>query len=215
MIVIGVDTGGTFTDFVFREGDRWDIYKTLSTPSNPSKAVIEGLKKISEEKAKAIVHGSTVATNAILERKGVKTALITNKGFEDIIEIGRQNRSRLYDLAYKKEPHIVSKELRFGVKQRTLCNGEILEELDMEGAKGTLEKIISAKVESGAVCFLFSYLNPAHEKKMKGLLEEARNNIAWALRWRSAISSRKIRPPLAASKAPFRSATAPVKLPFL
>jgi N-methylhydantoinase A len=172
MIVIGVDTGGTFTDFVFKDGDRWDIYKILSTPSNPAEAVIKGLTQIAEEKAKRIVHGSTVATNAILERKGVKTALITNKGFEDIIEIGRQNRSRLYDLAYKKEPHIVPKELRFGVKQRTSCSGETLEELDMEGAKNILKKITKAKVESVAVCFLFSYLNPTHEKKMKSVLEK-------------------------------------------
>ncbi len=172
MIVIGVDTGGTFTDFVFKDGDQWDIYKILSTPSNPAEAVIKGLNQIAEEKAKGIVHGSTVATNAILERKGVKTALITNKRFEDVIEIGRQNRSRLYDLAYKKEPHIVPKELRFGVKQRTLCSGETLEELDMEGAKNILKKITKAKVESVAVCFLFSYLNPTHEKKIKSILEE-------------------------------------------
>jgi len=178
MIVIGVDTGGTFTDFVFKDGDKWDIYKILSTPSNPAEAVIKGLKQIAEEKAKGIVHGSTVATNAILERKGVKTALITNKGFEDIIEIGRQNRRRLYDLSYKKEPHIVPKELRFGVRQRTLSSGEILEELDLEGAKNTREKIRKANVESVAICFLFSYLNPAHEKKMKSILEALNLSIS-------------------------------------
>jgi len=171
MIIIGVDTGGTFTDFVFKDGERWGVYKVLSTPSNPAEAVLKGLKHIAEEKAKRVVHGSTVATNAILERKGVKTALITNKGFEDIIEIGRQNRSRLYDLAYKKEPHIVPKELRYGVRQRTLSTGETLEDLDVEGAKQLLKRIKKAKVESVAVCFLFSYLNPAHEKKMRDILE--------------------------------------------
>ena len=171
MIIIGVDTGGTFTDFVFKDGERWGVYKVLSTPSNPAEAVLKGLKHIAEEKAKRVVHGSTVATNAILERKGVKTALITNKGFEDIIEIGRQNRSRLYDLAYKKEPHIVPKELRYGVRQRTLSTGETLEDLDVVGAKQLLKRIKKAKVESVAVCFLFSYLNPAHEKKMRDILE--------------------------------------------
>ena len=85
MIVIGVDTGGTFTDFVFKDGERWGVYKLLSTPRNPAEAVLKGLQHIAGAKAKHIVHGSTVATNAILERKGVKTALITNKGFEDII----------------------------------------------------------------------------------------------------------------------------------
>ena len=166
MIIIGVDTGGTFTDFVFKDGDRWGVYKLLSTPQNPAEAVLNGLQHISEEKAKRIVHGSTVATNAILERKGVKTALVTNKGFEDIIEIGRQNRSRLYDLAYRKEPHIVPEALRFGIRERTLCTGEIIEELDTEGAKDILKKIREASVESVAVCLLFSYLNPSHEKKL-------------------------------------------------
>jgi N-methylhydantoinase A len=171
MIVIGVDTGGTFTDLVYKDGEAWGVYKLLSTPSNPAEAVLNGLKHIAEEKAKRIVHGSTVATNAILERKGVKTALITNKGFEDIIEIGRQNRSRLYDLAYRKEPHIVPQDLRFGVKERTLCTGEILEDLDLNEAKDIVQKISDAEVESVAICLLFSYLSPAHEKKMGELIE--------------------------------------------
>jgi N-methylhydantoinase A len=171
MIVIGVDTGGTFTDFVFKDGDRWGVYKLLSTPHNPAEAVLNGLQHIAEAKAKRIVHGSTVATNAILERKGVKTALITNEGFEDIIEIGRQNRSRLYDLAYRKEAHIVPKELRFGVKERTLCTGEILEDLQMEGVKDILQKLRDAKAESVAVCLLYSYLAPSHEKKISELVE--------------------------------------------
>jgi N-methylhydantoinase A len=171
MIVIGVDTGGTFTDFVFKDEDRWGVYKCLSTPHNPAEAVLKGLQHIAEAKAKRIVHGSTVATNAILERKGVKTALITNLGFEDIIEIGRQNRSRLYDLAYRKEPHIVPEELRFGVNERTLCTGEIVEDLDIAGAEHILQKMRKAKVESVAVCLLYSYLAPSHEKKIGELIE--------------------------------------------
>ena len=171
MIVIGVDTGGTFTDFVFKDGERWGVYKLLSTPHNPAEAVLNGLQYIAGAKGKRIVHGSTVATNAILERKGVKTALITNEGFEDIIEIGRQNRRRLYDLAYRKEPHIVPKELRFGVKQRTLCTGEILEDLDVKGGQDILQKIREAKAESVAVCLLYSYLAPSHEKTIGDLVE--------------------------------------------
>ncbi|RLB01415.1 MAG: hydantoinase/oxoprolinase family protein, partial [Deltaproteobacteria bacterium] len=89
MIVIGVDTGGTFTDFVYFDGSERRIFKVLSTPENPAEAVLAGLNVVAEDKRKDIVHGSTVATNAILERKGAKTALITNRGFEDIIEIGR------------------------------------------------------------------------------------------------------------------------------
>jgi N-methylhydantoinase A len=170
-MIIGVDTGGTFTDFVFKEGDKWGVYKLLSTPSNPAQAVLEGLKYLSEGKKKQIVHGSTVATNAILERRGARTALITNKGFEDIIEIGRQNRTRLYDLAYRKEPHIIPSKLRFGLQGRILQTGEELQALDTETAKAICLRLKEQDIESVAVCLLFSFVNPAHEKKVKELLE--------------------------------------------
>ncbi len=172
MIIIGVDTGGTFTDFLYKDGDKWGVLKRLSTPGNPAEAVLKGLEQIADGRAKNIVHGSTVSTNAILERKGVKTALITNNGFEDIIEIGRQNRSRLYDLTYKKEPNIVPKEMRFGLKERTLCTGEVLEDLDMKEAEEIARKIKGTNAESVAVCLLFSYLNPSHEKTIGTLLEK-------------------------------------------
>lgn len=172
MIIIGVDTGGTFTDFVFKEGEHWGIYKLLSTPANPASAVLAGLNHVAQGKRKQIIHGSTVATNAILERKGAKTALITNKGFEDVIEIGRQNRSRLYDLAYRKEPHIVPPESRFGIVGRILHSGEEHEPLDVEEAQRVVELLQKSQVESVAVCFIFSFVNPSHERKMKELLEE-------------------------------------------
>jgi N-methylhydantoinase A len=172
MIIIGVDTGGTFTDFLYKDGDKWGVLKRLSTPGDPAEAVLKGLEQIADGRAKHIVHGSTVATNAILERKGVKTALITNNGFEDIIEIGRQNRSRLYDLTFKKEPHIVPKEMRFGIKERTLCTGEVIEDLDMKEAEEIALKVKGGNAESVAVCLLFSYLNPSHEKTIGKLLEK-------------------------------------------
>ena len=172
MIIIGVDTGGTFTDFVFKEGEHWGIYKLLSTPANPASAVLAGLNHVAQGKRKQIIHGSTVATNAILERKGAKTALITNKGFEDVIEIGRQNRSRLYDLAYRKEPHIVPPESRFGIVGRILHSGEEHEPLDLEEAQRVVELLQKSQVESVAVCFIFSFVTPSHERKMKELLEE-------------------------------------------
>ena len=171
MFIIGIDTGGTFTDFVYKEGDRWGIYKILSTPSNPADAIIEGLKYIAEGKHKKIVHGSTVATNAILERKGAKTALITNKGFEDIIEIGRQNRSRLYDLAYRKEPALVPSALRFGIPGRILNNGDEHTPLDHEEVKRIIGILNDNNIESIAVCLLYSYVNPAHENKTKEMLQ--------------------------------------------
>ncbi|MCG6947125.1 MAG: hydantoinase/oxoprolinase family protein [Deltaproteobacteria bacterium] len=170
MVIVGVDTGGTFTDFVFKEGEHWGIYKLLSTPANPASAVLAGLNHIAQGKRKQIIHGSTVATNAILERKGAKTALITNEGFEDVIEIGRQNRSRLYDLAYRREPHIVPSDLRFGIKGRILHNGDEHEPLNVEEAQRVAELLQKSQAESVAVCFIFSFVNPTHERKIKELL---------------------------------------------
>jgi N-methylhydantoinase A len=172
MIIIGVDTGGTFTDLIFKEGERWSIYKLLSTPVNPAKAVLKGIERVASGKSRQIVHGSTVATNAILERKGVRTALITNKGFEDVLQIGRQNRSRLYDLAYRKEPRLVSRELTFGVSGRIQRTGEILEDLHQADCATLLDKLRHAGVESVAVCFLFSFVNPIHENRIKNALDE-------------------------------------------
>ncbi|HDM09933.1 MAG TPA: hydantoinase/oxoprolinase family protein [Desulfobacteraceae bacterium] len=170
MIVIGADTGGTFTDFVYKDGDSWGVYKVLSTPWNPAEAVLKGLRHIAQGRKKQVVHGSTVATNAILERKGAVTALITNRGFEDILEIGRQNRSWLYDLAYRKEPHLIPQGLRFGVKGRILNTGEELEPLDEKDVREAIRKVTDAGAESVAVCLLFSYANPAHEKRVGELL---------------------------------------------
>ncbi|NOY86453.1 MAG: hydantoinase/oxoprolinase family protein [Deltaproteobacteria bacterium] len=170
MITIGVDTGGTFTDFIYQDGDRWKVHKVLSTPANPAEAVLKGLGHIAADRAKKIVHGSTVATNSILERKGARTVLITNKGFEDVIEIGRQNRRRLYDLAYRREPHIVPGDLRFGVAGRMLQDGQEIETFHEHGAEEVSKKIGEAKAESVAVCFLFSFVNPLHELKMREIL---------------------------------------------
>jgi len=130
MILIGVDTGGTFTDFIYRNGDSWGVFKCLSTPSNPAEAVLSGIRHIAGDTRVEIVHGSTVATNALLEKKGAKTVLVTNKGFEDVLEIGRQNRSDLYALGYIKKRCLVPEELRIGVKCRVDKSGKVLEDLD-------------------------------------------------------------------------------------
>jgi len=169
-MIIGVDTGGTFTDFVYKQGHTWGVYKVLSTPSNPAEAVLNGLSHLAHAKKKQIIHGSTVATNAILERNGAKTALITNQGFEDIIEIGRQNRTRLYDLCFGKAPHIIPSDLRFGLAGRILQTGEELLPLDTQKAEEVGRRLKDRDVESVAVCFLFSYVNPCHEQKIRELL---------------------------------------------
>lgn len=171
MIIIGVDTGGTFTDFVYKSGNKWGVYKLLSTPENPAEAVISGIQHIAGKEKKKIVHGSTVATNAILERKGEKTAFITNRGFEDIIEIGRQNRTRLYDLFYRKESQLVPSKYRFGLRGRIISTGEEIEPLEIEEAKKVAHKIKSLGIKSVAICLLFSYLNPFHEKRIGALFD--------------------------------------------
>jgi len=180
LLTIGVDTGGTFTDLIYKKGKDVGTYKTLSTPHNPSEAVLHGLghivrtlglgDEISDQNL-FIVHGSTVATNAILERKGVKTALVTNANFTDVIEIGRQNRSRLYDLAYRKDKHIVPHELRFGVPGRVTSSGDIIEDFDQDAASDIIDRIKASGAESVAVCFLFSFLEPDHERQMGDMLE--------------------------------------------
>ncbi len=172
MEIIGVDTGGTFTDFIYKtKGGRWGVYKLLSTPHNPAEAVLNGIKGITTTKEFKVIHGSTVATNAILERKGAYTAFVTNKGFEDIIEIGRQNRTELYNLFYKRNPPLVPKELRFGLKCRVNSEGKVIVDIDDGELEGLVKKIEDAKVESIAVCFLFSYLNPEHELKVERAFE--------------------------------------------
>ncbi len=174
MIAIGVDTGGTFTDFIYLKDGRWEVLKIPSTPENPAKAVLEGLSLIGG-KGRRIVHGSTVATNTLLERKGARTALITNRGFEDVIEIGRQNRERLYDLHYRKPEPLIPRELRFGLRGRINYRGEILEDLDHDELKRLIEELRRRRVESVAVCFLHSYTNPVHEKEVGGLVGEKLN----------------------------------------
>ena len=170
--IIGVDTGGTFTDLIYQDGDGWQVFKLLSTPDNPARAVLDGLRAIAGHGPLQVVHGSTVATNAILERKGVRTALITNAGFEDVMAIGRQNRSRLYDLAYVKEPPLVPSELRFGVPGRMVQSGEERTPLDEDRAAEVVREIVASGAESVAVCFLFGFANPAHEQRMAELLAE-------------------------------------------
>jgi N-methylhydantoinase A len=181
MLTIGVDTGGTFTDFTFVHGPDTGTYKTLSTPHNPAEAVLSGLRHILAgqlpgarlgETDLAVVHGSTVATNAILERKGVPTALVTNEGFTDVIEIGRQNRASLYDLHYRRQPHIVPAELRFGVPGRVTAEGETLVPFDEAAAARIVGQIRDSGARSMAVCFLFSFLDPAHEQRMGAMLRD-------------------------------------------
>ncbi len=170
---VGVDTGGTFTDFVCWDGKEWTYLKIPSTPRNPAEAVLEGLSRLRKKgESLGVVHGTTVATNALLERKGAKTAIITNRGFEDVIEIGRQNREELYNLHYRRPEPLVPRYLRFGLKCRINYRGEILEDLEEEELGKIYEELREKGVESVAVCFLHSYANPEHEERVGRFLEE-------------------------------------------
>ncbi len=165
---IGIDIGGTFTDFVIYDPTTQQIepFKVLSTPSNPALAVLAGLQRIfahRTSKHASIVHGSTVATNALLEYKGAKTALVSTAGFKDVIQIGRQNRPALYDLTVSLPEPLIPAERRFEVEERVLHTGEVLKQFDPNHLNNLSNQIKSTGVESVAVCLLFSFLHPEHE----------------------------------------------------
>ncbi len=176
---LAVDTGGTFTDLCVVDQERGSlaVTKVPSTPANPALAVIEGIEKlIGEEKITAeniqfLLHGTTVATNALLEHKGAETALITTLGFEDILQIGRQNRPDLYDFWARRPLPIVPRHLAYGVPERILYTGQVLKPLDEGRAEAVVKEIREQGVKSIAVSLLHSYANPAHEKKLLRIIE--------------------------------------------
>jgi N-methylhydantoinase A len=173
---IGVDTGGTFTDFVFELNGKLKVFKLASTPLDPAQAILEGLNQIAELTAGSaptleVVHGTTVGTNALLQRRGARTALVTTRGFEDVLEIGRQARPELYNLNAVKPSPLVSDELRFGAAERVAASGEVLEQLHEADVAALVKKIRRARPESIAVSLLFSFTNPDHEKKLAAALK--------------------------------------------
>lgn len=165
---ISIDVGGTFTDFVVIDEDV-KHFKISSTPSNPENAILEGTKDM--EIDGDVFHGTTVATNAFLEKEGVETAFITNKGFEDILYIGRQDRPRLYDLTVRRPKPPLEKKYCFGVDCRTTVNGNTEKNVKKESILDILDNI-GDKNLSFAVCLLHSYKNPEQERKIGDILEE-------------------------------------------
>jgi N-methylhydantoinase A len=173
---IGVDTGGTFTDFVFEQDGQIHLFKIPSTPSDPSLAIRQGLDRIclkipAQLADIEVVHGTTVGTNALLQRRGAKTALITTKGFEDVLVIGRQARPELYNLNAVKAPPLVADDLRLGVSERVVASGDVLQALDENQLSDLVEKLQRANVESVAVSLLFSFLHPQHEELVAKVIE--------------------------------------------
>jgi len=164
---IGIDIGGTFTDFVVFDPATSAVktLKLLSTPENPAKAVLAGLRHLlgPDHKEISIIHGSTVATNALLERKGAITALIATAGFRDVLQIGRQDRPRLYDFFANPPPPLVPDDLRYEVDERVDKHGNILVPLNSAQIEDLIPPLKAYNVESIAVCLLFSFVNPEHE----------------------------------------------------
>ena len=171
-MLIGVDTGGTFTDFVVVTDDGLTIHKQPSTPEDPALAVSAGLAHLQAATGISLVHGSTVATNALLERRGARAALITTRGFEDVLEIGRQTRPEIYDLDVDRPPPLVPAALRLGVAERIGPDGRVLLPLTPEAIEESLAALALLDVDSVAVCLLHSYANEAHEAAILAALAE-------------------------------------------
>jgi len=179
-LAAGVDSGGTFTDFVVWDGASIRVHKRLSTPHNPSEAIVNGLVDLELEPA-LLIHGTTVATNALLERRGARAALVTTAGFRDVLEIGRQNRARLYDLHPTRPAPLIPRELRFEVPERVSAEGEILLPLDEDAVRGVGEDLRVVGITSIAVVFLWSFLYPEHEKRAGQILAEILPGVAITL----------------------------------
>jgi len=163
--LLAVDTGGTFTDLVLLMDGEIRTLKLPSTPGDPSQAVLDGIRRIVPDgRPFLLLHGSTVATNALLERRGARVALVTNAGFEDVIEIGRQNRPQLYALVGSRLPPLVGRDDRIGVPGRLGPHGEEIEPLDASRLAGLAEEITALGAEAVAVSLLHSYANPEHER---------------------------------------------------
>ncbi|MGB8951549.1 MAG: hydantoinase/oxoprolinase family protein [Candidatus Aminicenantales bacterium] len=172
---IGIDTGGTFTDFVIFTDGKIVTKKVLSTPSNLSQAILEGIREfLRAGSPPLIIHGTTIATNALLERKGGRIALLTTKGFEDVLLIGRQNRRNLYSLKGEQKNPILARSLCFGIEERTAASGQIEKIVDRSKVIKILEKLKVLGIEAVAVSFIHSYANSLNERIVHRELRKAR-----------------------------------------
>lgn len=173
MAFLGVDTGGTFTDFLWIGADGGiEVRKLPSTPDDPSRVIRAAFLTDQRDRSDlTLAHGSTVATNTLLERRGARTALVTTEGFADVIEIGRQDRPRIYDVAWQPPAPLIPRELRFELEERMGPGGKVVRELSSDAVHALMPKLEAANVESVAVCFLFSPENPAHEELVADLLQ--------------------------------------------
>lgn len=169
---IAIDTGGTFTDCVYATPDGLRILKLPSTPADPGEALLGAVSVIAPDASSEIRHGTTVGTNALLERKGARVAFVTTRGFEDTIAIGRQARPKLYDLFWTKEPSLADEDLRFGVAERIASDGAILHAITEAELTRLKAAVCAAQPEAVAISLLFSFANPRHERLVASALRE-------------------------------------------
>jgi N-methylhydantoinase A/oxoprolinase/acetone carboxylase beta subunit len=169
---IGIDAGGTFTDFIICHDDgAIETFKLRSNPRMPSSVILAGLAQAAAGRRVDVIHGSTVATNALLERKGARTALVTTAGFEDVIHIGRQNRPELYNLTPILRSPIIPRAMCFGVRERAYFDGTIAQTPSAAELARLKTRLRRARVQSIAICFLHAYRNPGNEKLVAAALE--------------------------------------------
>ena len=172
-LYIGIDIGGTFTDFVVFDQavDQVSSFKILSTPSNPATSVLQGLSRISSEVPLTIIHGSTVATNALLERKGARTAFVTTKGFRDVLRLGRQNRRALYDWFSGGVEPLVPPDLCFEISERVDHQAQVLIPLNETEIPRLVAFLNANHIQSVAISCLFSFTHPLHEQHVESLVQ--------------------------------------------
>ena len=184
---LGIDIGGTFTDLAFEVGEKKFSHKLLTTPEAPERAVIDGVQKLIEgsginvSEISLIIHGTTLATNAIIERKGSKTALLVTEGFRDSVEMAYENRFEQYDLAIERPKPLVPRYLRWPVLERMGPGGQIWTPLDEQTVYRLLPRLEEEKIESVAIGFLHSYMNPENERRVADILAKARPDLSISL----------------------------------
>jgi len=185
---LGVDIGGTFTDLVVIDETTGAarVGKVLTTPKDPAHAVEQGIASLLEESrtpagsVRAVVHGTTLATNALIERKGARTALLTTEGFRDALEIRHEGRYDMYDLFIDPPAPLVPRHLRREVRERLLADGSVRETLDEQGARRVIGELVAEGVEAIAICLLHAYVNPVHERRLAALVREIAPQMAVA-----------------------------------
>src|SRR5215470_932840 len=212
---VAVDIGGTFTDLCLERNGTITSVKVLTTPRAPEEGVLAGMEEILKQtgvkpaELGLIIHGTTLSTNAIIERKGAKTALIVTEGFRDSIEIAFEHRFEQYDIFMRKPPPLVPRELRFGVPERMDGRGNVLIPLDEAAVRALAPKLKAEGVEAIAVGYMHAYLDGKHERRTRDILAELLPGVSITLssevspeireyeRWSTAVANAYVQPVMA------------------